>query len=225
MEYFDNLETDQVIRPYPCEDDDGKLEYITQHPFVRTEECQDCGDTPCWCSDSNTKAHLYECTLCKRSDMSKSAAKHHLREPAHLERMEQARNQREIFAAVFIRWDALYLEPKLKRLKGEDGLSLPDNVLAAAFRYIKTNAGPWCDKQGFKTQAIALLEKYENMERLSLLYLAVWKTECLSQMPEVVHTFSSAQQWFSSGWKERKAQERKSGAMHTIVSLVNPFLE
>jgi hypothetical protein len=62
-------------------------------------------------------------------------------------------------------------------------------------------------------------------ERLTLLGLAVWKTECLRQVPSVVMDYYTIQQWMSSGWKACKPEQRASNATPIIVSAMRLFLE
>jgi hypothetical protein len=221
------LEIDQLMLKFPDEDLNGgtnALEYTVQHPFVRPEECHRCMDIPCTCPDADEKTVWYECRLCERADMTEMEAKCHLREPSHLEKMEVA-------SATYIRYKhklgnmiELFDDSRFKRLKREDSRSLPDNVLASVYRCIMFDAPHDLTQYMATDEAAIVLEKYENMERLAVLHLAVWKAECLSQMPAVVYTLSSAQEWMTKGWKDCKAEHGKSGAMHTIVSLVLPFL-
>jgi hypothetical protein len=215
------LSADRVIATYPPRYFDDKLEYATEHPFVRGEYCGDCDDAPCTCPDIAEEDRLYQCTLCQQSGMNENSANCHLSEKSHVERMTRARGERENYVRLVSRWDRLRFEQKLKRLKQEDAASLPDNVLAAAFRCLQ--AKDYVTASEFKGRAEKLLHKYENMERLSILHLAVWKAECLAQMP-AVNTFFAAQEWMTIGWKGRKPKHCQSGAMHTVVSLVLPFL-
>jgi hypothetical protein len=59
-------------------------------------------------------------------------------------------------------------------------------------------------------------------EVLLLLALAVWKAQCLQQMPP---DDTAAQDWIQSGWKSYKAQESRSNAAEIIVTSVRPFLD
>jgi hypothetical protein len=73
--------------------------------------------------------------------------------------------------------------------------------------------------------AMTILRKYEYLEPLALLELAVWKAECLKQMPSIHHGIFRAQQWIASGWKAHKTEQRSSNAMSIIIALVQPFLD
>jgi hypothetical protein len=61
-------------------------------------------------------------------------------------------------------------------------------------------------------------------ERLTLLALAVWKAQCLRQMP-AVDDFDAAQDWMRYGWKACKPHQRASNAMDIIILAVRSFLE
>jgi hypothetical protein len=68
------------------------------------------------------------------------------------------------------------------------------------------------------------LMKYEQLERLVLLQLAIWKAECLMQMPDTEIGYSKAVDWMKSGWKALKVEMRGSNAIGTVLSLVHPFM-
>jgi hypothetical protein len=74
----------------------------------------------------------------------------------------------------------------------------------------------------FRPNAVLKLERYEDLERLALLQLAVWKSECLKQMP--VGDYFVVNKWLMSGWKACKAKHRESNAMTIVIASVRPFL-
>jgi hypothetical protein len=121
------------------------------------------------------------------------------------------------------RWNQLHRTLACQRLKGADRLTLPDDILAAAYRFAAAKSDQEKKKHTLG-KVIRSMQKYELSERLALLWMAVWKVECLSQMP-VVSDYLAAQKWFSSGWKSCKFRKRKSKTMVMIVSLVLPFLK
>jgi hypothetical protein len=53
----------------------------------------------------------------------------------------------------------------------------------------------------------ALIQKFERIYRLELLELAVWKVECLRQMPIGTDLYTS-HGWIVSGWKRVKTEQR-----------------
>jgi hypothetical protein len=212
-----DLELGEIFCTYP--DGIGSLMYEVDHPFLF---CSGCEDYPCVCGDDvSHQGDTWTCKLCKCHNMTERALKYHLSEPAHERRMAQAARQQDEAKEIIYLWNHINDHGELKRLKGEDSRSLPDNVLAEAFRFMK--ASKHLDRRLHIAKAAELLSKYENAERLSLLYLAVWKEECLAQMP-AVHTIASARQWMTAGWKEHKAEQRSSSAMNVVASLIQPFL-
>jgi hypothetical protein len=71
------------------------------------------------------------------------------------------------------------------------------------------------------------LEKYELMERVDLLDLAVWKATCFLSPPQNV-TFRNVvdcQAWMCSGWKVLKEEMRGSNAITIIHAQVLPWLD
>jgi hypothetical protein len=136
--------------------------------------------------------------------------------------MEEVSRQRDCMRDIMDRWHYVNESAAFARLKDKDALALPDEVLAPIFRFVKASTlKEWQEHTSRK--AFTLLHHYENKERLSLLYLAVWKEECLAQMP-IAHTLSCARQWIASGWKKCKLEQSNCNAMSIIASLVHPFL-
>jgi hypothetical protein len=63
-------------------------------------------------------------------------------------------------------------------------------------------------------------------ERRTLLELAVWKGECLRQMPVISQgNAAAAMEWMRSGWKVEKEAQRSSNAMVIVSNAVLPFLD
>jgi hypothetical protein len=207
-----------IFCTYP--EGNGSRTFEAGHPFLH---CIYCECNPCECDDDESnEGGKWSCKLCSCHSMTDKAVEYHLSEPEHRRRMDMAKGERDDAMDIIYRWNEIREDNAFKRLKREDYVSLPDNVSAEAFRYMITR--DWVNLHRHKDRAAELLSKYENMQRLSLLYLAVWKEECLAQMPAIVHTIASARQWMTTGWKEHKAEQRNSSAMNVIASLVQPFL-
>jgi hypothetical protein len=62
---------------------------------------------------------------------------------------------------------------------------------------------------------------YMQREPLIPLQLAVWKSQCLQDVPQVPECYLS---WVTSGWKVNKAKQWDSNASAMVASLVQPFL-
>jgi hypothetical protein len=80
-------------------------------------------------------------------------------------------------------------------------------------------------------QAETLLQKFEQMERLSLLELAVWKAACISCAGRVevagMKTLDDAIMCVANNrhtWKQYRAETRKTNAIEIIIQRVLPFL-
>ena len=75
-------------------------------------------------------------------------------------------------------------------------------------------------------EAESLLSKYEHMERISLLELAIWKAVCIAIPVNVVakNDYHSWQDWARNGWKGGKSAMYKANEIGIIISSVIPFL-
>jgi hypothetical protein len=62
---------------------------------------------------------------------------------------------------------------------------------------------------------------YEQRELLIPLQLAIWKSQCLVDLPPVLGCYIT---WATTGWKASKVKQWDSNARTIIVSLVQPFL-
>jgi hypothetical protein len=62
---------------------------------------------------------------------------------------------------------------------------------------------------------------YMQRELLIPLQLAIWKSQCLQDMPPERECYLS---WATTGWKANKVTQWESNARATIVSLVEPLL-
>jgi hypothetical protein len=78
------------------------------------------------------------------------------------------------------------------------------------------------------SEGIQAADKIKNMmtwyvqrELLIPLQLAIWKSQCLQDMPQVHGGYLS---WTTSGWKANKAKQWDSNARAIIALLVQPFL-
>jgi hypothetical protein len=95
---------------------------------------------------------------------------------------------------------------------------------AALYRYFAASV-PFPDR--YLEQAIDLMNRYKNAERLVLLELAIWKALCVLQMTSHVGSvdYYAMQQWMREGWKMCKAEQRHSNAASVIVPAVMQYLE
>lgn len=85
------------------------------------------------------------------------------------------------------------------------------------------------DDEAFHTvlqPALRKLKMCESNERLAVLALAVWKAQCVVDMPkdDVKDAYLAAMEWARKGWKSRKQEQRNANAIDTVVLAVKPFL-
>jgi hypothetical protein len=168
------LEQDQIFWTYPSDGAYGHVpayEYVVLHPFIRLMNCVNCQSfhSQCECSEDLDLPQLYECTLCGCKALTEDATSRPMVEPSHVTRMKRAEKERAKYMRIVDRWRFIQNEPALKRLKEDDSLSLPDSVLAATFRYIKAKSSKDL-KEHTMAKATKMLRKYENMERLCILF-------------------------------------------------------
>eukprot|EP00977_Amphora_coffeiformis_P002929 scaffold567_cov170-Amphora_coffeaeformis.AAC.3 len=166
---------------------------------------------------SNTNIGCIRCVLCGTGDMFRKTAAFHFNGSGHqtmyrqvraLEEEEENRRQREA-----------YIRSVQTRVARLGHLSWRWEVKAALHDYYVQNVPT-------VAYAMHVLEKYERMEQLSLLELAIWKCQICDGV-----TFSSLQEMreyqivdedFDS---TRFAQEmRRLGASSIIIPLVASFL-
>jgi hypothetical protein len=72
--------------------------------------------------------------------------------------------------------------------------------------------------------AKALLCKFERIERISLLELAVWKAVCLAIKYDGCYMYHSWQEWIREEWKSSKHKVRNANEITIIIMSVLPFL-
>jgi hypothetical protein len=177
----------------------------------------------------------YRCELCDKI-LPKLVLKHHCQSKSHVSRVKQVQRMQ---CNPAVRKTAAYQ----RRI---DGLGLPawqEDVQAKLYwvlLYQDVSERPQVIQM--KAAADAILAKYERMEIVSLLELAVWKAICIvsPQQPRATTTNSHSsksdcnvvqkfdyhtwQEWSRQGWKSVKASLRKSNEIGIIITLVLPFL-
>jgi hypothetical protein len=107
-------------------------------------------------------------------------------------------------------------------------------VQGVLYRYMKLDTCSASDEASLLGDVKALIQKYEQMERLSLLELAVWKAACISRagQEEVdsktsIKTLHDAILWVANNhhtWKKYRKEMRKSNAIEIVIQHVLPFL-
>jgi hypothetical protein len=197
--------------------------YTVDNPAVE-EDKDNSHDERCHCEECMIDGcQRYRCFLCERDNMRLEAAEYHCSEDTHMGNLQELKREQEDAICLVDRWNQIHAKKEFKRLGGADRFCLPDSLLAAVYRYTAAKS-PDEESQHTILKAYRLMKAFEDAERLTLLWLAVWKAECLLQMP-LSADFYATQKWFLSEWKNAKNAQRQSNAMSTITALVCPFLQ
>jgi hypothetical protein len=105
---------------------------------------------------------------------------------------------------------------KLERIRWQDW---KNHVHAAMFECLTLL--PDTTGKGALKRVIKIMTWYEQRELLIPLQLAIWKSQCLVDLPPVLGCYIF---WATTGWKANKGKQWDSNARAIIVSLVEPFL-
>jgi hypothetical protein len=165
-----------------------------------------------------TFANVFTCILCNENCPSREYLKQHVNAGAHATNLGQV--NRDVVETQALLRNMLKVKGTTDRIGKLASSAQQDAVRGALFRYMMSMPN---QEQTFEV-AMKMLSKYENLEPLVLLELAVWRAECLKQMPSISDDFFQAEQWLSGGWKVLKKVQQNSNSMGIILSLVQPFL-
>jgi hypothetical protein len=185
---------------------------------------------PCYVSvtdaSSTRKAVSYQCLLCgHRAGSDYDSLEQHKAQPYHRQQVEQFKSTLCGAVSILRNFDQSQGQGALDRME-KLGLSAWRNSVGAAFlSHMTSNLDSTNRQQPLFTRAMQTLVKYERLERLALLELAIWKAECLNRMPDIKDDYSKAVSWMKSGWKTLKEELRGSSAIAIIISLVLPYTE
>jgi hypothetical protein len=169
----------------------------------------------------------YSCRLCQNAELrGQYHVRDHLVDPVHQANVAKLADDHEKLLEIMKRSCRIMSEPNHTTIqKKADTIQSPlwkNTVHAEVHRYIFAREDP---DHLLLDVPLRTLESYNALQCLVMLDLAVWKGQCLQQMPIVTDVFT-AHRWFTSGWKIHKAEQRQSNsAMSTIVALVRPFLD
>jgi hypothetical protein len=132
-------------------------------------------------------------------------------------------------AILFRNTSALDLDSRADRLPS---LNWKLEIQGVLYRYVKLDTTCMANEgMSLLIQAETLLQKYEQMERLSLLELAVWKAACTScvefDSKTNMKTLHDAILFVANNrhtWKKYRTEMRKSNAIEIVIQHVIPFL-
>lgn len=112
--------------------------------------------------------------------------------------------------------DVQQLEKRAKRLR----YSPPwrDDIDRALYEALMKSSDP-----SILQRAGATVRRYEHMERVSLLEVAIRKYACLDDTVKPIRDIVAISQWLKDGWKVNKSKTRGCRAISIIVTHVVPF--
>jgi hypothetical protein len=128
--------------------------------------------------------------------------------------------------------DAEPLRDQIAMLNEGDFAAWKGDVYAELCRFVVATRPRLRGREGSAMMegARQILKAHLQNERLFLVGVAVWKTQCQEDKmfagrfsPSVFNAMYV--EWMTSGWKTNKAKHRESNAIGIIVKLVRPFLE
>jgi hypothetical protein len=167
---------------------------------------------------------LYRCKLCEVGRLPVYKLEHHCEENERF--FKQCLLREDVRRALLVaeRATQILADPlyaKIQALPKQIPAAI-DAVHAEFYRYlIAPAADNERDENGLLDRPLKKLKACFQSEALMLLALAVWKAQCLQQMPP---NDEAARDWIQSGWKSSKAQQSHSNAMEIILTSVRPFL-
>jgi hypothetical protein len=171
------------------------------------------------------KSEPYSCQLCLRYTFSLVGLIEHCQEPTHIKNVKDLRLEQENLRSLMKRWSELRkpiaksTASRFYKLYEFGNRTGQDAVAASLFRYLITP--PY---HVFLHTASEDMEKYEYLEHLSLVSLAVWKAECLWQMPLGLNYYE-AQRYIKDDWKNKKVDLHESNARSVVVAAMRSFLD
>lgn len=179
-----------------------------------------------WYKVEDFRGEMCECLLCNQK-MRVDMYTEHSQEAGHLEKVEKLDSTLNKARSFLTRATWLYRGASgdlFQRTHELESAAWRDEVISAnnVVSYLQGTSAPTHNGMPFSIESIVKLYHFEDFQRLALLQLAVWKSECLKQVP--VGDSFGIDQWLTSGWKEHKAKQRESNSMTIIITSVRPFL-
>jgi hypothetical protein len=161
---------------------------------------------------------IYTCRLCDVGDIAEGHWRSHVATPNHKRKMELLCKSLELeYTFSTRRRRAIPIKQRIAKL----GLQRwRDDVNSKLLDYLLDS------RISSNFEVRLALEKYEIMEKISLLELAVWKTACQMSIPPVALRDSlDWHLWLTSGWESKKNKMRQTNAISIIVAHVCTFLK
>jgi hypothetical protein len=197
---------------YPQTITNGKV--VKDHPYIGYD------------AHDEKYGTLYRCRLCGVGRLTVEKVRQHCDRSDHAIKAYDLREdvRRALLVAERVsNFLANPLHDRIQALTGQIPATAIDAAHAEFYRYLIAPAanGRW-GEDDLRDRPLKKLKACFQNEVLLLLALAVWKAQCLQQMPP---DDTAAQDWIQSRWKSYKAQESRSNAAEIIVTSVRPFLD
>jgi hypothetical protein len=163
----------------------------------------------------------YKCELCcEEGVMPEYELNNHCVRNPHVSRVNQIRQMQQNQSVA----QCAALQPRIEKL----GLrAWQYEAESKLYWTLLNNNADGARAAQWMAEAIAVIQKYEEMERISLLELAIWNAVCIGNPDNTMakDDYHSWQDWFREGWKCNKSAMRKANAIAVIISAVLPFLD
>jgi hypothetical protein len=166
-----------------------------------------------------TSSKAMYCMLCERV-VQVGAWLHHTKEESH-------QSRRAALKAVTMAEQLLHARRKeasswTSRIGSFSFVAWQDELYQKVFNFVT-------DGSKDSNSVTLPLEKFEFLERVALIRLAVWKVTCLLSPPPIAvgpfRNVMDCQAWIQSGWKVLKNHKRDSTAIGIVLAQVIPFLD
>ena len=160
-----------------------------------------------------------QCLLCEEHFVNSNAASKHIQGYWHNHRANQISKEKIVIRSMLDKQQRVqsFFEPRISRLSCPDW---QNRVRMDVYMFLNEE-GP-ADEQ--EITAVHTLERFEHLERVSLLEQAVWRSVCqlhpANTTSDPIYNF----QWFQQGWKDRKEEMRHFSSIEIVVKSVLPFL-
>ena len=162
------------------------------------------------------------CILCDVPFDNIQHCSHHLNSADHRHRSDQLRDEQLLIQSLVVKHECVQLsfEPRIAQLSCSNW---QNKVRAELLTYLMMDEFDTATNTRLKA-ITHILERFEHLERVSLLEQVAWRSVCL--MNPACKTYDPMYhfQWFQQGWKDRKAELRHASAIAVVMKSVVPFL-
>ena len=174
----------------------------------------------------------YACTLCGTGNISPTSIASHFAGATHRHKMSQEVHKLRILDSAEWADAAMRLDARAQALGCSKWTKAAHSAIFCSLAKMQRESHQ--RRPGVKVavsptasalkDSWQLLDHFEEMERLSLLELAVWKALCSNNFPSPMRNLLEVWDWQKTGWKSVKSKFRQDRGINIILSGVVPFL-